>query len=238
MDGEKILLFEGVAGMLSELFDIDILIEVWPMLLHGLVMTLALAVLAIPLSAAAGLLLSTFHYVGNKWHRRIVIFYVDLLRSFPPLVLLIFIFYGLPMIGIKLNNFFAAVLALTLNGASYYAEIFRAGLEAVPPGQNEAARSTGLGQTQSLVYVVIPQGIRKVIPDLASNTLELFKLTSIASVVAIEELLRTAQIAQGLFYNPTPLLMAAIIYLALLWPLVRWISTLHGKIIIPNHDVR
>ena len=81
--------------------------------------------------------------------------------------------------------------------------------------------------------MIVPQGVRKVIPDLAINTLELFKLTSIASIVAIEELLRTAQIRQRLFYNPTPLISAALIYLAMLWPLVRWISRRQGKIAIP-----
>lgn len=221
--------------MAPEFFDVETFIEVWPLLISGLTVTLSLAVLVLPLSAVAGLLLSIAHFTGQPLQKKFVIAYVDLLRSFPPLVLLIFIFYGLPMLGVYFNNLLAAVVALTLNGSSYFAEIFRAGLEAVPKGQYEASRSTGLSQSQSLTHIIVPQGVRKVIPDLASNTLELFKLTSIASVVAIEELLRAAQIGQGLFYNPTPLIAAALIYLAILWPLVRWVSRLQGKITIPTH---
>lgn len=220
--------------MPAELFDIDTLIEVFPLLVRGLSVTLGLALLVLPLSALAGLLLAVVHFSGGPVKKMLVTSYVDFMRSFPPLVMLIFIFYGLPMLGLYLNNFFAAIAALVLNGSSYFTEIFRAGLEAVPKGQSEAARSTGLTKHQSILHVVIPQGVRKVIPDLASNTLELFKLTSIASVVAIEELLRSAQIGQGLFYNPTPLIAAAFIYLAILWPMVRWISRLQGKITIPT----
>lgn len=159
----------------------------------------------------------------------VLVAYTDVLRAIPPLVLLIFIFYGLPFLGLKLTGFPAAVLALTLNGSSYFGEIFRAGLESVPRGQREAARSTGLTWFQSMVYVVIPQGTRNVLPDLVSNTVELVKQTSIASVVALQELLRSAQIAQGLVYNSTPLVAAAIMYFLMFWPFVWIVSRLQRK---------
>ncbi|MDE1949925.1 MAG: amino acid ABC transporter permease, partial [Burkholderiales bacterium] len=153
--------------------------------------------------------------------------------AFPPLVLLILIFYGLPFLGVEMSEVQAVVLALVLNGGSYFSEIFRAGLNAVPAGQTEAARSTGLSAWQSLVHVVLPQGVRNVLPDLTSNTLELVKQTSIASAVALQELLRSAQIGQGLVYNPTPIIAAALIYFVLLWPLVRWISGLQKSRGVP-----
>ena len=93
---------------------------------------------------------------------------------------------------------------------------------------SEAARSTGLSWYKSMIHVVVPQGTRNVLPDLISNTVELAKQTSIASVVALQELLRGAQIAQGLTYNTTPLVVAALIYFIIFWPFVRLISRLQN----------
>jgi polar amino acid transport system permease protein len=120
-------------------------------------------------------------------------------------------------------------IAFLLNTSSYYGEIFRAGIESVPRGQWEAARSTGLAWWQTMLNVVVPQATRNVLPDLLSNTLEVVKLTTLASVVAIPELLNAARNAQALTYNPTPIVLAALMYLALLWPVVRLISRLEHK---------
>lgn len=209
--------------------NLDILAQVWPLLLQGFWMTLALAAVAVPLSVLAGIAIAMAQDVPSKLLRFVLIAYVDVLRAIPPLVLLIFIFFGLPFLGLKLNEFTAAVLALTLNGSSYFAEIFRAGIESVPKGQREAARSTGLSWFQSMAYVVVPQGTRNVLPDLISNTVELVKQTSIASAVALQELLRSAQLAQGLLYNPTPLIAAAIVYFLMFWPFVRLVSRLQNR---------
>lgn len=215
--------------LVTTFFNIDVLKQVWPLLLQGFWMTLALAAVAVPLSVLSGMAIAMAQDVPNKLLRFLLIAYVDVLRAIPPLVLLIFIFFGLPFLGLKLNEFTAAVLALTLNGSSYFAEIFRAGIESVPKGQREAARSTGLSWYQSMVYVVVPQGTRNVLPDLISNTVELVKQTSIASAVALQELLRSAQLAQGLLYNPTPLIAAAIVYFLMFWPFVRLVSRLQNR---------
>ncbi len=209
--------------------NLDILAQVWPLLLQGFWMTLALAAVAVPLSVLTGIAIAMAQDVPSKLLRFVLIAYVDVLRAIPPLVLLIFIFFGLPFLGLKLNEFTAAVLALTLNGSSYFAEIFRAGIESVPKGQREAARSTGLSWFLSMAYVVVPQGTRNVLPDLISNTVELVKQTSIASAVALQELLRSAQLAQGLLYNPTPLIAAAIVYFLMFWPFVRLVSRLQNR---------
>lgn len=209
--------------------NLDILAQVWPLLLQGFWMTLALAAVAVPLSVLTGIAIAMAQDVPSKLLRFVLIAYVDVLRAIPPLVLLIFIFFGLPFLGLKLNEFTAAVLALTLNCSSYFAEIFRAGIESVPKGQREAARSTGLSWFQSMAYFVVPQGTRNVLPDLISNTVELVKQTSIASAVALQELLRSAQLAQGLLYNPTPLIAAAIVYFLMFWPFVRLVSRLQNR---------
>lgn len=210
--------------LIFNFFNLEIIKTTYPMLLRGLGLTLILTVVLIPLSAFLGLVLASVGTLGNRLLNAVLIIFIDVIRALPPLVLLIFIYYGFPFLGVRLSNFAAVALALALNGSCYFSEIFRAGLESVPQGQMEAARSTGLSRIQALVYVIIPQGTRNVMPDLATNVLELTKMTSIASVVGLAELLRSAQLAQGLTYNPTPLVMAALIYLAFLWPLVRIIS--------------
>ena len=146
-------------------------------------------------------------------------------------MLLILVFYGLPFIGVEVPNFVAVLIPFLLNTSSYYGEIFRAGIESVSRGQWEAARSTGLGALRTMIYVILPQAVRNVAPDLTSNTLEVIKFTALASVVALPELLRMGRVSQGITYNPTPLIVVALIYLAMLWPLVRLLSRMERRMI-------
>lgn len=218
-----------MSEVVDTFFNIEILAQIWPLLLQGFLLTLALSAVTVPLAVGLAILVAVAQDLPSRLLRGTLEIYTDVMRAFPPLVLLIFIFFGLPFLGIQLNGFVAAVLAMTLNGSSYFGEIFRAGLESVPRGQREAARSTGLTWSQSMIHVIIPQGSRNVMPDLVSNTVELVKQTSIASVVAQQELLRSAQLAQGLTYNPTPLVAAALIYFIMFWPFVRIVSRMQGK---------
>lgn len=203
-----------------------------PYLLRGLWMTVKLCALVIPLGAAAGLALATLYTLQHRWLNALLIVWVDLMRAFPPLVLLIFIYYGLPYAGLTLAPIAAVVLALILNTSSYYGEILRAGIGSIPVGQWEAARSTGLGRMTTMRYVVLPQALRSVLPDLLGNTLEVVKLTSLASVVALPELLRMARVAQGITFNQTPLVLAAAMYFLILWPFVRLLSRMERQMLV------
>jgi polar amino acid transport system permease protein len=144
--------------------------------------------------------------------------------------LLIFVYAGLPFAGFRLSPLAAVAISFFLNTSSYYGEIYRAGIESVGLGQWDAARSTGLRSYHTLAYVVLPQAMRNVLPDLISNTVEVVKLTSIASVVALPELLYSADMARSVTFNSSPIVLAAAIYLAMLWPLVRLISRLERRI--------
>jgi polar amino acid transport system permease protein len=212
-------------------FNLDSLMEVYPLLLKGWWMTIKLCVAVVPLGFALGALIATVHSFKIRWVNWLLIALVDFFRSIPPLVLLIYTVYGLPLLGWDVPAFGAVLVAFTINSAAYYGEIVRAGIESIPAGQLEAARSTGLGRLQAMVHVVLPQAVRNVAPDLTSNTLELIKATSIASVVALPELLRMGRVAQGLVYNATPLLAVAVIYLLMLWPLVRLLSRLERRVL-------
>ena len=155
---------------------------------------------------------------------------IDFFRAIPPLVLLIFVYAGLPFAGIRLSPLAAVAIAFLLNNSSYYGEIYRAGIESVGHGQWDAARSTGLKARQALIYVVLPQAVRNVLPDLISNTVEVVKLTSLASVVALPELLYSADMARSITFNTSPIVLAAGIYLVMLWPIVRLVSRLERRI--------
>jgi len=135
-------------------------------------------------------------------------------------VLLIVIYYALPFVGLRLTSFTSATMALSLVSAAYSAEILRAGIEGVPRGQSEAARALGLSKIRQMTDVILPQAIKLVIPPLTSNAINVMKDTSLASVVAMPDLLKQATQAEALAANPTPLISAALIYIVLLLPFV------------------
>jgi polar amino acid transport system permease protein len=206
-------------ALLEQFFDIGIMVQAAPLILRGFGTTLLLCAIVIPLGLAGGLGTALLGLAPSRWVRWPVIAAVDFFRAVPPLVLLIFVYAGLPFAGLRLTPLQAVAIAFFLNTSSYYGEIFRAGLESVGGGQWEAARSTGLTARQTLTSVILPQAVRNVLPDLLSNTVEAVKLTSIASVVALPELLYSADMARSLTYNASPLVMAGALYLALLWPI-------------------
>ena len=217
-------------ALLQNFFNLTIYREVFPFLLRGLWTTIWLSLLVIPIGILSGLFLALVStQTRHRWLRVLVAVYVDFFRSFPPLVLLILIYFGAPFLGLDLPKLAAVAIGFMLNNSSYFSEVFRAGIESVPSGQMEAARSTGLTRLQALRHVIVPQASRNVLPDLVSNCIEVIKLTTIASVVALPELLRVARDAQSLVYNPSPIVLAALMYLALLWPLVRWLSRLEHR---------
>jgi polar amino acid transport system permease protein len=207
-------------------------VRIWPLLWQGLQLTVLLSIVTLPIAILMGLAIAVLYSFHNKMLKVALLIWIDLFRSFPVLVLLILIFYGLPFLGLRLPSFFACVLAIALNNSGYYGEIFRAGIEAVPPGQREAARALGLHPMQIIFLVILPQAIARVLAPLASNSLELAKTTSIAALVALPELLRSARVAQEQTYNPTPLTAAAVIFFVLLWPFARWVARLEREMLM------
>ncbi|SDH98546.1 amino acid ABC transporter permease [Alloyangia pacifica] len=216
-------------NFLFQFLNVEIAKTVLPQLLIGLKTTLILSFIVVPLGVLGGIVISVLQDLRIRPLNMLLVTYIDFFRAFPPLVLLIFIYYGLPFLGFETSSMQAVVLALVFNTSAYFAEVVRAGIESVPRGQVEAARATGLGTAQTMRWVVLPQAVRNVLPDLMSNVLESIKLTSIASVVTMPELLRMARVAQGNMFNTTPLILAALMYLALLWPLVRLITTIERR---------
>jgi polar amino acid transport system permease protein len=217
-------------AIVQQFFNFAIMAKALPLVLTGLWTTLLICLVVIPLGLSGGVLVAAISLSRNALLRRITRLLVDLFRALPPLVLLIMVYSGLPFIGIRLTPIAAVSIAFFLNNSSYYGEIFRAGIESVPSGQWEAARSTGLSATQTFLFVVLPQAVRNVLPDLVSNTIEVVKLTSLASVVSMPEMLYSADMARSLTFNASPIVLAAAIYLAILWPAVRLVSRLEHAV--------
>ena len=210
-------------------FNWQVLTDSMPLLLTGLWVTIQLGVVSIVAGLVLGLGVALLRMYGPGPVRVIAKIYIDIFRSIPILVLLILVYYALPFVGIRLSSFWAAWTALTLVSGAYTAEIFRAGIEAIPKGQFEASQALGLGYRHMMVDVILPQAIRIVIPPLTNNCINVIKDTALASVVAMPDLLKQATQAQALAANPTPLIGAAVIYIALLWPLVALVSRLEAR---------
>ncbi|MFD1694335.1 amino acid ABC transporter permease [Roseibium aestuarii] len=213
-------------NLLNTFFNGPVLLASLPQLLQGLLVTLQIGITSIICGLIGGLFLSVTRLYAPGFARGLIRVYIDIFRSIPLLVLLIVVYYALPFVGIRLSPFLSAVTALSLVSAAYTAEIFRAGIEAIPKGQFEASAALGLSNRHTMVDVVLPQAIRIVIPPLTNNCINVLKDTALASVVAMPDLLKQATQAQALSANPTPLIGAALIYVALLWPMVAIVGRL------------
>jgi polar amino acid transport system permease protein len=217
-------------ALVQQFFNLAIMERSLPIVLAGLRQTIILCLVVVPLGLAGGLAFALLSRSRLRPLRLATLVGIDFFRAVPPLVLLIFVYSGLPFAGVRLSPLSAVAIAFFLNASSYYGEIYRAGIESIGAGQWDAARSTGLKRHQTLAYVVLPQAVRNVLPDLVSNTVEVVKLTSIASVVALPELLYSADMARSVTFNSSPIVLAAAIYLVLLWPVVRLVSRLERRI--------
>lgn len=201
----------------------------FPMLWKGVWNTIALAGVILTLGAIWGVIVCLIRLYAPKPFRILAIIYIDVFRAIPILVLLVLVYFALPFVGIRLSSFTAAALALSLVFSSFTAEVFRAGIQAIPKGQLEAAEALGLPFRVTIWKVILPQALRIAIPPHTSNSVAIAKDTSLASVVAMPDLLKQATDAQALTANPTPLIVAAIMYLIVLLPAVRLVSYLERR---------
>lgn len=212
--------------LINTFFNVPVWVASFPQLLSGLKMTLLLASVTMLLAMALGLLVAVIRTSHIRLLGWLLTAYVDGFRAWPSLVLLILIYFALPFVRVRLDPYTAAILALTLLNGAFISEVFRSGIESVDRGQVEAARALGLTTRQTMSFVIIPQALKTVLPPLTSNAIALLKDTALASVIAVPELLAEARQALSISLNPSPLMAATLIYLAVLVPLVRLVSVL------------
>ncbi len=198
----------------------------WHYLFDGLKMTLILAALSIIFETIGGLALAILRFMKNKVISGIVIAYLTFFRVMPLLVIVYFIYFGLPSLNIYVDGFTCAVLTLSLSGAAFISEVFRAGIESVDRTQVEASRALGLTYFQSMRLVVLPQAIKVVVPAVVNQWVGTLKDTSVMSLVSITELLKAAKLVSTMKANPTPLICGALVYLVVLVPMTILVASL------------
>ena len=214
--------------------DLDIMIQALPALWKGVLVTLQLAAVTIIGGLALALFLAVVRAFQIKFVNFFIIVFVDVFRALPPIVVIILVYFALPYVDLGLSSFWSASLALVLVLAAVAEEIFWSGIIAVEKGQWEAARSTGLGFLTTLVLVITPQGVRMVIPPLTNKVISITKNTALASVVAEPELLNQAMTMQGVFANPSPLFLGAVMYVLIFLPFVIYSRFLERRITYPR----
>ena len=201
--------------------DFGLVFENADAILQAVLVTVLLAFFAEALGVVLGLVFALLKISRFRILSFPAQLYIDVFRGTPLLVQIIFIYFATPLIGLRFESlFFAGLTALTLNSAAYVAEIFRSGIQSIDRGQMEAGRASGLSYSQTMRYIVVPQAFRRVIPPLTNEFVVIIKDTSIVSVIGLEELLRAARVLQSATANATPLVVAALIYLAICLPLI------------------
>ena len=194
-----------------------------PYLLKGVASTAALAAAVLVLGTAGGLIVGLLRFVPSRIVTMTVTWAVELVRAVPLLLLIFFIFFGLPAVGVRIPTFPAAVLAMTLWMAANTSEVVRGGIQSVPRGQGEAAASLGLTWLQAMRHVILPQAIRRMLPPYIGLCTILVKDTSLAAIIGVFELTRAAQETIERTLRSFELyLSAAAIYFLLCFPLTRW----------------
>jgi polar amino acid transport system permease protein len=201
----------------------------WWILWNGLGVTLMLAFISGIGSVVVGLVVAVLRSYNHPSLNLFLMAYVDIFRSIPMVVLMVVIFFALPYLGITMGSIMTTVVALSLGYGAYASEAIRAGIESVHIGQVEAARSLGLSRWLTIRKIILPQAIPIIIPPLTGILVSMLKDTAVASLVAAPELLKRARELYTSKTNPTPLVAAALIYLAVLVPMVRVVNVLENR---------
>ncbi|MGR3782568.1 MAG: amino acid ABC transporter permease [Albimonas sp.] len=198
-------------------------------LIGGLWDTILLSATAMAISVLVGIAVALPGVGRNRWGRRFNVVYVEVVRAIPILVLILWVYYGLPVVaGVAINVFWAGVLALALSDSAFEAEIFRAGIQAIPRGQTEAAQSMGLNRFQTMRLVILPQAIRRILPPLANQFAYMLKMSALVSVIGMQELTRRANELVVTEYRPleiyTVLVLEYLVLILLVSQAVRWLE--------------
>jgi glutamine transport system permease protein len=192
-------------------------------LLAGVGLTLWLSLTAIVVSVILGVLLALAALSDSRPLRMVSRTYVEVFRAIPLLVLLLWVYYGLPMItGLQFGAFAAGVISLALSDAAFESEIFRAGIQSVARGQREAAQTLGLGRRDTFRFIVFPQAIRTILPALGNQFVYVLKMSSLVSVIGLQELTRRANELNVSEYRPLEIYTALVVEYLLLILLTSW----------------
>ena len=208
--------------------DTDFMLEILPKLLRATWITIQISLLTVLLSCIFGGFLSAFRILGGRVTRWVIIGFVEFTRGVPPLVQIAFIYFALPRLDVVFNEFWTGVTALTFIGAGYTIEIVRAAVESLGRGQREASLALGLGPWQTLFLVLFPQALRRILPPLTNELVNVVKASALLSVISVNELTKVAnELIYIHFVVIEVLIELTVLYLvvvgSLMW-LSRWLE--------------
>jgi polar amino acid transport system permease protein len=209
----------------------ELMAQAMPLLLMGAGVTVKITAISVLLGILIGLFIGIARISSNRVIHLIAAVYVDFLRGTPLLVQIFLVYFALPVVtGQRIDPFFAAIAACSINSSAYVAEIFRAGIQSIDAGQMEAGRSLGMTWVQTMRYIIVPQAARRVIPPLGNEFIALLKDSSLVSVIGFEELTRRGQLIIARTYASLEIwLCVAIIYLVMTVSISRFIAWLERR---------
>ncbi|APW38262.1 polar amino acid ABC transporter permease [Rhodoferax koreense] len=218
--------------LLENFLNLSVMAQAWPTVLQGFGLTVLVSVLVIVFGLALGLGLAVLRSMKKRVFDLLIVAWVDLFRTLPQLVIIIFLYFGMPYIGLTLSPFVTTVIALGAVLSAFACEIFWSAIQALPRGQWDAAKALGFGPMRMLFKIILPQAWRLAIPMLTNRAISISKGTALGTAVSLPETLGQAQSFMSLVANPSPLTLAAALYLVLFLPLVvasRWIEHASSK---------
>ena len=198
-------------------------------MLEGLKITLSVFFITLIISIPLGVMIAFLRLSKNKIISQIANLYVLIMRGTPLLLQLVFVFFGLPLIGIIFDRFEAVIVAFSLNYAAYFAEIFRGGIQSIDKGQYEGAFVLGFSKFEMYRKIIFPQVIKKVLPAMSNEVITLIKDTAIVYAIGLNDILRIAQIAQNQQASIIPLIEAGAVYLVLIGILTIMFKKIENK---------
>ena len=213
-------------------FDWSVISVYFPALMMGLAVTLKVSAISEVVGIAIGLVVALCRLSTFMPLRYLAVAYIDFLRGIPVLVMLLWVYYGFSILfGLNLSEMEAAVIGLGCSYAAYIAEIFRSGIQAIPVGQREAGRTLGLARWQVMVYVVLPQAVRIIIPPMGNTVISMLKDSSLVAIIAVSDLMRQTMVAASETFRPFELYAAAaIIYYILTFITARLVTVVERRL--------
>jgi polar amino acid transport system permease protein len=209
---------------MGHVWDFATIFQNWPVLWTGLKGTVFIFLITVTLGLGGGLIVGVARYAKSpliRWPART---FVEVFRNTPVLVQIIWFFYAFPILtGIETDSFLAAVMGISLNTMAFSAEIYRAGIQSIDRGQWEASKAIGMTYHQTLRRIILPVAVKRVLPALTNRGIEVFKMSTLASIVGYIETLNQAKLIADLNFNPIESYTAvAIIFFVVLYPVVQW----------------
>ncbi|PWM34418.1 MAG: amino acid ABC transporter permease [Coriobacteriia bacterium] len=215
---------------LGMFFKPQLLVTSFSSLFPGWLLCLGIVVACYPFAIVLGLLFSLLKISKHRLCRAIAVVYINILRGTPLFLQIYIMFFGLPMVGINIDNNLLGIIVMAVNSSAYLAEIFRAGIQSIPRGQYEAASSLGMSYVQTMFSVILPQTVRRVIPTVTSDFITAFKDTSLLSSVGVMELMMFSKNLTTVSGNITPYVAAGIFYLIVTLPLIKVVGIVEERI--------